>query len=228
MTNPDEPDPVVTTGVHCEYEIAVYTNNANFCADDTRLFLGDDMMEDIFSPEILVRGTETLADGSTKSVGESRGIAPLLHLEDPKLSPATLWQKNQKVEQTLTFTIYADEMLSRFSDDRFMGELREKLFKGEDSLEIPVKIRVAPRGDASLDGKVSVLDAYFALQIYVEGSLVYADPQLDPMVKTASDINRDGKVDGDDFWCIMEYYVRVLVSYEPISWDDIIQIAAKR
>ena len=78
------------------------------------------------------------------------------------------------------------------------------------------------RGDANLDGIISVEDAQIALNAY---TAIMADLEsgLSAEQKEAIDVNDDGVISIDDAQHILIYYVENYITGNPKTWDDILK-----
>ena len=87
-------------------------------------------------------------------------------------------------------------------------------------------VEAALRGDALMDGVVSVEDAQFALNAYAE--LVAGKYNaIFPDDAERADVNGDGALTAEDAQLILLYYTANTVAQQPTSWHDLMPNAPK-
>lgn len=176
--------------------------------------------------------TTKFEDGTEKVESRDYNLFKLLLPEDLLLTPEKLWEKNKTLENDLNFVLYATEFDKNMSkDDPYAQAARAFLFGDESKHIETVKVRIAQKGDITLDGKISAADAQRILLIYTEETVAGKEPdissQLPNLAKRAADVNGDGKIDCEDANSVLENYVRQLAGYDACKWDDIKQILDK-
>ena len=86
---------------------------------------------------------------------------------------------------------------------------------------ISCRTEVILRGDPSRDGDVSVEDAQMTLRAYTQ-SVAGLDNGLNPVQKTAADVNGDGAVSVEDAQYILKYYTSNIAGLNP-KWSEILK-----
>ncbi len=83
------------------------------------------------------------------------------------------------------------------------------------------------RGDGSMDDKVSVLDAVYAMLKYQNDTpdghfLIHDEPENEMLAENLLDVDINGQVTMDDAMYIARYYLMALAGYTP-DWNQILQ-----